>query len=240
MAFQKKLLLLTSFPHWIWRQQVLYKVSNHLPDNTVRQPHLHSHNWIGHIRTKWTTTQAKQRGKLKAERKGKYKQIVRSITTSATQTTTHVANTRSVRTMLLPTEDTSGSKRAPDVSGHQEQSIGSKTPLRLCRKGCSQGRTDMGIVHPQPSNRYNHIRKVFSNYWRSRFKCPATSLPTPQISLVNSSFGCDGIFHRKTVIVWFMNGVLNPGLDSYFVQDIQFSHSLYVNPRNYKEYNTTF
>ena len=57
---------------------------------------------------------------------------------------------------------------------------------------------------------------------------------------VEASFDSDGIFRRKAVIVWFMNSVLNPVLDSYCVPNTQLTHSLYVNPQNYTQYNKTF
>jgi hypothetical protein len=42
--------------------------------------------------------------------------MVRSITTNETQTTTHEANTPSIRPILLRTDATPVSKAAPDVS----------------------------------------------------------------------------------------------------------------------------
>ena len=50
---------------------------------------------------------------------------------------------------------------------------------------------------------------------------------------VEASFDSDGIFRGKAVIVCFVNGVFNPGLDSYCVPNTQLTHSLYVNTWDY-------
>lgn len=72
--------------------------------------------------------------------------MVRSITTSETQTTTHVANTRSVRTIIPFTVVTLGSKRAPDVSGYQEQFIERKTTLAFAEEAVVR----VGVIWASP------------------------------------------------------------------------------------------